>query len=100
MPRFLSAPPLVNVTPSTITVREGEEVVIECTADGLGELTIDWSLLANGSGLPPGVGVEKRGTKQLFIPEANRSHTGIYTCSVSNVAGTSRADVTVTVQCK
>ena len=77
---------MATVTPSSVTVNEGEEVRLRCVAEGSGALTIIWTM-AGGSPLP--VGMQENGN-ELIIPLASSSHSGTYVCSVSNLAGTSQ----------
>lgn len=89
-------PPSATVTPSSITVSEGQEVRFLCDAQGSGALTVTWTL-SNGSPLP--VGVQENGNS-IYIAAATSSHPGTYVCSVSNLAGTVRDEATLTVYCE
>ena len=92
----LTEPPSANVTPSSVTVNEGEMVRIFCEAGGSGVLNVSWTM-ADGSPLP--VGVQENGN-EILIARASSLHPGTYVCSVRNLAGTSRDDADVTVFCK
>ena len=86
-------PPSAVVTPSSVTVNEGEEISLHCEAGGSGALNVSWTM-ADGSPLP--VGVQENGN-QLFIARAASHHPGTYVCSVSNLAGTDQDEVNVNV---
>ena len=98
MPLFFSnlEPPTATITPSSVTVNEGDEVTITCQAEGSGTVTVTWTM-AGGNLLPPGV--EARGN-QLIIASATSSHHGTYVCKVENLAGTSQDEVTLNVFCE
>ena len=93
---YFTEPALATVTPSSVTVNEGEEVRLRCVAEGSGALTIIWTM-AGGSPLP--VGVQENGN-EILIAAASSSHSGTYVCSVSNLAGTSQDEAIVNVLCK
>ena len=88
--------PTATITPSSISVIEGEPVRLVCEATGSDPLVVSWTL-SDGSPLPPGV--LENGT-ELVIAAANSSHPGTYVCSVSNLAGTSQDEANVTVHGK
>ena len=90
-------PPLVVITPSLISVSEGEEVSLLCEAEGVGPLNIKWEIVANESSLPAGV---QQNGNELSIAAAARSHAGTYVCSVSNLAGVTQHNVTLNIYSK
>ena len=91
-----TVPPSAAITPSSISVTEGNAVSIICEVQGSRPLTATWSM-SDGSPLP--VGVQENGNT-LFIASATNSHPGTYVCSVSNLAGSAQAEATLTVFCK
>ena len=88
--------PSANVTPSSVTVNEGEEISLLCEAGGSGALNVSWTM-ADGSPLP--VGVQENGN-EIFIARAASYHPGTYVCSVGNLAGTSQDEAIVNVYCE
>lgn len=83
-------PPKVNVTPSEISVREGDAFSINCVVKP--SLPVTWSKI-NGS-----IFVSKNnGTGTLFIKKAELRHAGKYRCSASNDAGSGEGFVQVIV---
>ena len=88
--------PSACVTPSSISVNEGEPVRLVCEVTGSEPLNVSWTL-SGGGPLPPGV--QENGT-ELVIAAANSSHPGTYVCSVSNRFSISQDEATVTVRCK
>lgn len=83
-------PPKVNVTPSEISVREGDAFSIKCVVKP--SLPVTWSKI-NGS-----IFVSKNnGTGTLFIKKAELRHAGKYRCNASNDAGSSEGFVQVIV---
>ena len=92
----ITDPPSATITPSSVSISEGEEVRLMCNAQGSGALTVTWTM-SDGSPLP--VGVQENGNS-IFIALATSSHSGMYVCSVSNLAGTARDEATLTVYCE
>lgn len=88
--------PSATITPSQVSVSEGEEVRFTCDAQGSGPLTVTWTT-SNGSPLP--VGVQENGNS-IYIASATSSHPGTYVCTVSNLAGFGKANATLTVYCE
>ena len=88
--------PSATVSPSFISAIEGEQVRLVCEVTGSEPLNVSWTLFG-GSPLP--LGVQENGT-ELVIAAATSSHPGTYVCSVSNLAGTSQDEATVTVHRK
>ena len=89
-------PATAAITPSSVTVNEGEELMLFCEAGGTGALTVSWTM-ADGSPLP--LGVQENGN-EIFIASATSSHSGTYVCAVNNLAGTSQDEVIVNVFCE
>ncbi|XP_074625452.1 basement membrane-specific heparan sulfate proteoglycan core protein-like isoform X6 [Acropora palmata] len=86
----VTVPPKVNVTPSEISVREGDAFSINCVVKP--SLPVTWSKI-NGS-----IFVSKNnGTGTLFIKKAELRHAGKYRCNASNDAGSSEGFVQVIV---
>ena len=77
-------------------MNDGELMKLVCEVTGSEPLNVSCTL-SDWSPLP--LGVQENGT-ELVIAAANSSHPGTYVCSVSNLAGTSRDEVNVTVYCK
>ena len=88
--------PSAAVSPSFISVNEGELVRLVCEVTGSEPLNVSWTF-SDGSPLP--LGAQENGT-ELVIASANSSHPGMYVCSVSNLAGTSQDETNVTVNSK
>ena len=84
-------PPSILSLPHTVTVTEGTPHTIICTATGDPPPLITW--------LRGGVVVSAQGSLSLE-PSANRSDTGLYTCTAANTAGRDSRDVTIDVQCE
>lgn len=89
-------PPSATITPSSISVSEGDAVSVTCEVQGSEPLMVTWTM-SDGGPLPVGV-QENRNT--LFIASATSSHPGTYVCSVSNLAGSDQAEVILTVFCR
>ena len=88
--------PSATISPSSISVHEGELVRLVCEVIGSEPLNVSWTL-SGGSPLP--LGVQENGT-ELVIAAANGSHPGMYVCSARNVAGISQDEANVTVHRK
>ena len=74
--------PMVTIHPSTpITVAEGENVTLQCEADGDGSLNYEWRRI---SGSLPSKIERSVGGKQLIIYNITVSDTGRYFCEVDN----------------
>ena len=93
---YIADRPSATVTPLQATVSEGEEVRFTCNAQGSGPLVVTWTK-SDGSPLP--VGVQENGNS-ISIVSAISSHPGTYVCTVSNLAGTVKANATLTVYCE
>ena len=88
--------PSATITPTSITVTEGEEARFTCNAQGSGVLEVAWALSGDR---PLPVGVQENGNS-IYIASATSSHPGTYVCSVINLAGTGLAEATLTVYCE
>lgn len=81
LPVLIARPPVVNVTPSSVTASEGNSITFTCLATGVGarNFTYEWSL--NGS-------VIKGVTEHNYsITAVSESAFGNYTCVVKNQYG-------------
>ncbi len=74
-----------------LTVTEGEEVTVQCLGEGVGVVLIRWYHGNEESVLQSG--------NDLVIPSVASTHTGLYECRVSNIAGTVTETVQITVRC-
>ena len=95
-----------------ITVNEGSDGSVTCTATGYPVPTVVWqnsdgSSLSNNrlvSGSPvissTGVGNVSSVSVELMVIGAMRVDTGMYTCSASNSLGSVTRNITITVHCK
>ncbi|CAH3185759.1 unnamed protein product [Porites lobata] len=83
-------PPLIDVTPSKISVNQGTSFSIFCIVKP--SLAITWSKL-NGS-FPNGI-VSDKGT--LTVSEVKLKHAGTYRCYANNSAGSSEGFASVVV---
>ena len=77
-------------------MNEGELVTLVCEVTGSEPLNVSWTRF-DGSPLP--LGAQENGA-ELIIAAANSSHCGTYVCSVSNLAGISQDEATITVNRK
>ena len=85
--------PSAAISPEAATINEGDEVRFQCVPGGSGQLSVEWGL-ADGRRLSDRA--EQNGN-ELVISDADKSHAGVYVCSVSNLAGTFTANVTLNV---
>ena len=83
-------PPRVDVTPSQISVREGNSFSLYCVVTP--SLPVAWSKV-NGT-IPHG---NENATGILSVSKAEVEHAGKYRCYASNVAGSSESFASVTV---
>jgi len=72
--------PILSLSKNNITVIEGENAKILCTAKGNPEPNVTWT---RGSAVVNG-GSGKSGT--LMIEDINRTSTGVYTCHAEAVS--------------
>ena len=104
----LIAQPTATV-PMMVSVREGENVTITCTATGVPEPLVDWSR-ADGSDLidsryvisdtssPMIVNDVYQVTRNLTIMNIVRADIGVeYGCTVTNIVDTVQSNVSITV---
>ncbi|XP_076325413.1 terribly reduced optic lobes isoform X10 [Tachypleus tridentatus] len=80
------APPRISVNPTQQTAREGDVVVVQCTATGDQPITIDWSKVHEH--LPPHVSQRNGRLEFRGIREAD---AGRYVCTAVNTAGRAEA---------
>ena len=93
-----SVPPRVEAV-SEVTVKEGEEVVVECAVSGNPEPTMVWS--RRGSELPHGSHTSCPAASCLTVSSVARADSGLYTCSADNGVGeAASANINLVVQCK
>ncbi len=85
---MLAVAPSVNVSDSQ-TFNRGDDVILNCSAGGGPQLLYQWQL--NGENLTGEV------NSTLALPNINASHGGMYTCVVSNVAGSDSDSVIVSI---
>ena len=83
-------PPLIDVTPSEISVNQGTSFNIFCIVRP--SLAITWSKL--NVSFPNGI-VSDKGT--LKVSEAKLKHAGTYRCYANNSAGSSEGFASVVV---
>ncbi|XP_075872115.1 hemicentin-1 isoform X2 [Nelusetta ayraudi] len=90
-------PPSIADEPAEIVVTRLSPVVIACTASGVPEPTIHWS--KDGTKLPTeGQGYSVLPAGAVEISSAELSHTGRYSCTARNAAGSTHRHVQLTVQ--
>ncbi|XP_065888354.1 cell adhesion molecule DSCAM-like isoform X3 [Dysidea avara] len=84
--------PTTSTTPTTMTVSQGVDHMIQCMYGGLPAPTITWAL--NGVMLNDGVdrvtiATPGTGTSTLTITMVTSANSGMYTCTATNLLGTS-----------
>ncbi|XP_033937393.1 hemicentin-1 [Pseudochaenichthys georgianus] len=90
-------PPSIADEPTELVVTRLSPVVIACTASGVPAPTIHWS--KDGSRLPKeGQGYSILPTGPVEITSAELSHSGRYSCTAKNAAGSTHRHVQLTVQ--
>ena len=72
-------PPVVNIEPENITVKEGDTVQFNCTATGVGESRFVYQWFLNREV------VADENTSILIINADSVDKTGDYSCSVQNI---------------
>lgn len=99
-------PPVIHVTPeqTELTITEGDELKIECTAEGLPSPTVTWKTpnqIEATLGLP-GYDPYSRSLAQAIVHKynVNRGDEGTYVCQASNDAGSDEKYIYVIVQPK
>lgn len=99
-------PPLIHVTPdqTELTVTEGDELKLECAAEGLPSPSVTWKTPNQIEASPQsGYGVPyARTLAQAVVHKynVNRNDEGIYVCQASNDAGSDEKYISVIVQPK
>ncbi len=84
----------MQVTPSSATVPPGENVTLQCTAEGSPTVSsIEWSRV-DGSPLPSH-SVSVDGTLYLF--SVSSAAAGAYDCTATNTLGTTITQTQITV---
>uniref|UniRef100_A0A3B4Z1V9 Hemicentin-1 n=1 Tax=Stegastes partitus TaxID=144197 RepID=A0A3B4Z1V9_9TELE len=90
-------PPSIADEPTELVVTRLSPVVIACTASGVPEPTIHWS--KDGMKLhQTGPGYSILPTGQIEITSAELTHSGRYSCTARNAAGSTHRHVQLTVQ--
>ena len=81
LPVLIARPPVVNVTPSSVTASEGDSVTFTCLTTGVGARNFTYEWLLNGSVI--------KGVTELnyTITAVSESAVGNYTCVVKNQYG-------------
>ncbi len=74
------------------TVREGENVKVDCNVTGVPDPTVIWTKVQDG-----GVSIEGN---LLNITNITRAQGGIYRCTANNTCGEESTAVNIDVQCK
>lgn len=77
---LIAHPPVVNVSPSSVTANEGDSVTFICLATGVGASNFTYEWLLNGS-------VVSEHSYNFTIPAVSESTIGNYTCVVKNQYG-------------
>ena len=89
---ILDAPTSIAISPSPITVNEGQTITATCTALGSPTITYTWFKGNSNTQLSTG--------SVLQITSSTRTDAGTYQCRASNTYGNADATVAVEVQCK
>ncbi|XP_051803642.1 hemicentin-1 [Acanthochromis polyacanthus] len=93
----VNVPPSIADEPTDLVVTRLSPVVIACTASGVPEPTIHWS--KDGMKLPKtGRGYSILPTGPVEITSAELAHSGRYSCTAKNAAGSTHRHVQLTVQ--
>ena len=87
-------PPQISVNNTTITVEEGDRVVIQCSATGIPVSNVTWF---NNRQEILGYG---KGNASLFFKNITRNEQGTYVCIAKNSAGKKEKESNVNVVCK
>lgn len=91
-----SGPPVISIVPSSVHLRPGEYLRLECRADGSQPIVFQWS---RDSLVPlPPHAIERQGV--LEIQAVRESDAGKYFCSARNDIGTAENVAEVTVLCE
>ncbi|XP_024080868.1 basement membrane-specific heparan sulfate proteoglycan core protein isoform X3 [Cimex lectularius] len=86
--------PRVAIRPETLTVNVGEDIRLECTGDGSAYLS--WR--KSGGSLPEHRVKFLNRNRTLYVPNAERSDTGIYVCNANLYGSESSGTAVVQVQ--
>ena len=102
----------IATAPAMVSVNEGENITINCTATGAPAPSVNW-ISADGSSLTDSryiisdtsssvmVNDVYQVTRNLIIMNSVREDTGMeYSCTATNVLGTAQSNVSITVLCK
>ena len=99
---MFTAQPTIQSLPAPTTHREGDPFELVCTFTGIPAPNIRWEkdgsvfLLGEGRRITNSTGSPLR--SQLVINSLALSDAGVYTCSVTNVAGTDTRSVRLEVE--
>lgn len=100
-------PPIIHVSPeqTELTITEGDELKLECTAEGLPSPSVTWKAPSQAEAAPelPGYFVPySRTLAQAVVHKynVNRGDEGTYVCQATNDAGSDEKYIYVIVQPK
>lgn len=99
-------PPIIRVTPdqTELTVTEGDELKLECSAEGLPSPSVSWKTPSQveSSGVPGYSPYSRTVSSQAIVHRynVNRGDEGTYVCQASNDAGSDEKYIYVIVQPK
>uniref|UniRef100_A0A8C1LEB7 Hemicentin 2 n=1 Tax=Cyprinus carpio TaxID=7962 RepID=A0A8C1LEB7_CYPCA len=93
---ILQTPPQISVGQSEVSVIQGFQALLPCTAQGLPEPRVSWE--KQGVPVPtlPGKFTLLR-SGELIIERAESGDAGLFTCVATNTAGTARWDIRLSV---
>ena len=80
---FCAEKPVITATSSDVTVLEGTDVILNCSATGFPTPSYQWIRL--GGDIP--ADATGTNTSILLIPESTVDEGGLYACEASNYAG-------------
>ena len=96
---FFTAQPTIVTLPAPTTHREGSHFELVCSFTGVPAPKVRWEKDGNVFLLGGGRRViNSTGRSQLEINNLALSDAGVYSCSVTNVAGTARNNVRLEVE--
>lgn len=91
-PLFVTAPPQWIIEPSNLQIRAGKSAILDCKAEGSPKVKILWKRKTeshqNSHSVHLGDNFHIYENGSLFISNAHKSKSGIYTCEASNGVGT------------
>lgn len=100
-------PPIITLTPNQteLTITEGDELKIECSAEGLPSPSVSWKTPSQGDSTVPTSGYfvpYGRALAQAVVHKynVNRGDEGTYICQASNDAGSDEKYIYVIIQPK